>query len=531
MDRPLPNSYWLNPGRLLAGEYPAGRDKPITDEGRARVRDLLAAGISCFVDLTEEGECAPYQSLLPVTVTYLRRPIRDQRVPRRATQMRGILDEIAGVLAAGGNVYVHCRAGIGRTGTVAGCYLVEQGKDGETALRELNLLWTEQCARAPAWPVIPQTLEQMEYVRGWKPATARAKRAAPRSTAPKFAAAQPVAPQPAAPRPAASAASAAEISEAELAPVRGLRERYQGALTGLAVGDALAAATQYRRAGSFAPVGDLLGGGPFDLPRGAWSDDTAMALCLAESLAEREHFDAPDQLARYGRWQREGHLSATGQCLGVTAAMARALAAAPWRPPPLARTQLLAQRDPEPLSRVAPVVLHAYPSVEQSIVLAAESARSTCHAPIVLDACRLLAAMLHAALAGETRARMLNPPAALFGERALHAEVAAILAHTYGANWTPPAADGGVLAVLDLARWCLASTANFRDGALRAVNLGGDSDVIAAVYGQLAGAHYGVSTIPPPWRKALAHADLISELSDRLLRNALVHIGEGAPGP
>ena len=527
MDRPLPNSYWVKPGRLLAGEYPAGRERQLTDAGRARVRDLLSAGISCFVDLTEEGECAPYHSLLPVTVTYLRRSIRDQRVPRRATQMRRILDEIGGVLAAGGNVYVHCRAGIGRTGMVAGCFLVEQGHDGETALRELNLLWTQQCARAPTWPMIPQTLEQMEYVREWKPALARPHRKAPKTAAPAADAPAANAPEADAPEAAASP----DISDADLAPVRGLRERFQGALVGLATGDALAAATQFRRAGSFAPVGDLLGGGPFDLPRGAWSDDTAMALCLAESLAEREDFDPADQLVRYGRWQRDGHLSATGLCLGVTAAMARALAAAPWRPPPLARSQLLAQRDPEPLSRVAPVVLHAYPSAEQAIALAAETARASCHAPIVLDACRLLAAMLHGALAGETRARILNPPAALFGARALHADVAEIAAHTYGADWTPPPADGGVLAVLDLARWCLASTANYRDGGLRAVNLGGDSDVIAAVYGQLAGAHFGVSLIPAPWRQALARADLISELGDRLLRNALVRVGEQASGP
>lgn len=510
MDRPLPNSYWVVPGRLLAGEYPAGRDKQLGDTGRARVRDLLAVGISCFVDLTEEGECPPYQLLLPPTVTYLRRSIRDQRVPRRPTQMRRILDEISGVLTAGGNIYLHCRAGIGRTGTVAGCFLVEQGNAGEHALRELNVLWTQQCARAPLWPMIPQTPEQVEYIRQWAPRPARRRRVAAK---------------------AAAMAPAADISDAELAPVRSLRERFQGAMLGLAVGDALAAATQYRRAGSFPPVGDMLGGGPFDLPRGAWSDDTAMALCLAESLAEREKFDAADQLARYGRWQREGHLSATGQCLGVTAATARALAAAPWRPPPLARTQLLAQRDPEPLSRVAPVVLHAYPDLEQAIALAAEAARSTCHAPRVLDACRLLAAMLHAALAGEPRARVLAPPAAVFGAHALHAEVAAIAVQDYGAGYAPPPADGGVVAALGLARWCLAGTASFRDGALRAANLGGDSDVIAAVYGQLAGAHYGVAAIPAAWRQVLARAALIGELGDRLLRNALVRLGEQATAP
>ncbi len=505
------------PGRLLAGEYPPGRDKQLGDAGRARVQELLAAGISCFVDLTEEGECPSYQSLLPPTVTYLRHAIRDQRVPRRPTQMRRILDEIAGVLSAGGNVYLHCRAGIGRTGMVAGCFLVEQGNDGERALRELNELWTQQCARAPTWPTIPQTPEQVDYVLKWTP----------RVTRRRGAVAQPRAATAAKP----TAAIPADISDAELAPVRGLRERFQGAMFGLAVGDALAAATQYRRAGSFAPVGDLLGGGPFDLPRGAWSDDTAMALCLAESLADREGFDAADQLVRYGRWQRDGHLSATGQCLGVTAATARALAAAPWRPPPLARTQLLAQRDPEPLSRVAPVVLHAYPAVDQSVALAAEAARATCHAPHVLDACRLLASMLHAALAGESRARILAPPATVFGEHAPQAEVAAIAAQAYGAGYVPPPADGGALAALDLARWCLASTASFREGALRAVNLGGDSDVIAAVYGQLAGAHYGVTAIPAAWRQALARAGIIAELGDRLLRNALVRLGEQVAAP
>src|SRR3954447_20437504 len=102
---------------------------------------------------------------------------------------------------------------------------------------------------------------------------------------------------------------------------RSLRDRYQGSLLGLAVGDALAVNTQFGKPGSFAPVGDLLGGGPFDLPRGAWTDDTAMALLLAESLLERG-FDAHDQVSRYARWQREGYGSAAGQCVGISANVA-----------------------------------------------------------------------------------------------------------------------------------------------------------------------------------------------------------------
>ena len=381
MNRPLANSYWVVPGRLLAGEHPIGRVDQHGQAGQARLLELVAAGISCFIDLTEEGECFAYESLLPTAATYLRRSIPDQQVPRRAVQMRRIQDEIASALAAGRNVYVHCRAGIGRTGTVAGCFLVEQGHDGERALRELNTLWTEQCARAASWPEIPQTLAQADYIRHWaprRPLTARARRAAallpPANSAP------------------AEHLATREFSDSELAPVRGLRDRFQGAMQGLAVGDALAAATQFRRPGSFAVVGDLLGGGPFDLPRGAWSDDTAMALCLAESLAECGGFDARDQLDRYTRWQRQGYRSATGQCLGITAATARALAAAQWRGRPFAGSNDPAQLAAEPLSRVAPIVLHFFARPEEAVAAAAEAARVTSQAPLVLDACRLLAA-------------------------------------------------------------------------------------------------------------------------------------------
>ena len=253
-----------------------------------------------------------------------------------------------------------------------------------------------------------------------------------------------------------------------------------------------------------------------------------MALCLAESLAECGGFDAPDQRQRYTRWQREGYRSATGQCLGITAATARALAAAQWRGQLTAVSADPAPLEAEPLSRVAPIVLRFFATPEEAVASAADAARVTSQAPLVLDACRLLAAMLHAALRGEPRERVLAPSAAVFGAHPLREPVAAIAARTLGADFEPPPADGGALAVLELVRWCLASTANFRDGALRAINLGGDSDVIGAVYGQLAGAHYGLAGIPRAWRQALAQSELIVELGDRLLQAALVELGESA---
>jgi ADP-ribosyl-[dinitrogen reductase] hydrolase len=298
------------------------------------------------------------------------------------------------------------------------------------------------------------------------------------------------------------------LEPAALAAARGLRGRFLGALLGLALGDAVAAATQFKRPGRFAAVGDLIGGGPFDLPRGAWSDDTAMALCLAESLLERAGFDARDQLERYGRWQQQGYLSATGQCVGITAGTARALALAqgrrvfpaPQEPPAL---------DPEPLARVTPVVMYFFADARQGEEQAAHAACATCQAPQVLDACRAAARALHAALAGRPRAEIvasaaLSPPLG----RAAAAE-----------------GGGSAPAVLGAALETLARTGSFRDAVLAAANLGGNSDVTASVTGALAGAHYTAGAIPALWRNSLMKQGLIEAFADRLLTRALLGLG------
>ena len=119
------------------------------------------------------------------------------------------------------------------------------------------------------------------------------------------------------------------------------------------------------------------------------------------------------------------------------------------------------------------------------------------------------------------------PRAALFGAQPLHPDVAAIAARTWREGDPAPGGTGAP-AVLAQARWCLALGSSFREGALRAVNLGGDSDVVGAVYGQLAGAHYGLAAIPRSWRQALALQEPIADLADRLLQSALVQLGEGA---
>jgi Dual specificity phosphatase, catalytic domain len=163
MDRPLLNTYWVIPGRLLAGEYPGDPDD---SQARQRLERLSGAGIDSFIDLTEEGELPPYRLLLPKHTQYLRSPIVDTRVPNNVAQTQQLLDAIRAALAGERRVYVHCRAGIGRTGLVIGCFLAEEESSGRTALKTLNRLW-RQSERSAAWPEVPQTAEQAAYVRGW----------------------------------------------------------------------------------------------------------------------------------------------------------------------------------------------------------------------------------------------------------------------------------------------------------------------------------------------------------------------------
>jgi ADP-ribosyl-[dinitrogen reductase] hydrolase len=504
---PLPNTYWTLPGLLLAGEHPSGLTPEAT---RQRLSTLVASGIECFIDLTHPAEIDPYDQELPFHVEYLRKPIRDHGLPERREHMMEILDCLHDALGSGRPAYVHCRAGIGRTGMVVGCLLVERGLTGEQALDELARLW-QQSERSKFWPSVPETEAQSNYVRRWKPRKLSFSLAAP--------AAPPLGARPPRPEPVPDAPDPL-LEPATLAAARSLRERFLGALLGLAVGDAVAAATQYRQPGTFTPVGDLVGGGPFELPRGAWSDDTAMALCLADSLLAADGFDVRDQVERYKRWQRDGYLSATGQCLGITASTARALAVAEWRRQLYSGSHAPNQLDPEPLSRVAPVVMFFFAAEQEALQLASEAARTTCQAPAVLGACRDLARALFLALSGQPKPQILAVASSTATPQAARSS------STRPREREKVRPNHTATDALGIAFEAFAATGNFRDAVLHAANQGGNSDVAAAACGQLAGAHYGAAAIPAPWRACLLERTLIETYADQLLQHYLLVIGE-----
>ena len=162
--RPDPNTYWVRPGRFLAGEYPGAPDAM---DARERIAAFLEAGITTFIDLTEAHELAPYEALLPSSVEYRRMSIRDAGVPHARSHMTEILDAIDDALARGRNVYVHCWGGIGRTGTVVACWLRRHGRSGEEALAELADFWQTVGKRYRA-PNTPETSGQVAWVHGWE---------------------------------------------------------------------------------------------------------------------------------------------------------------------------------------------------------------------------------------------------------------------------------------------------------------------------------------------------------------------------
>lgn len=303
------------------------------------------------------------------------------------------------------------------------------------------------------------------------------------------------------------------------------RDRFRGSLLGLAAGDALGTTLEFKPPGTFEPINDMVGGGAHGLRPGQWTDDTSMALCLATSLIECRGFDVLDQMQRYVRWWKDGYLSSTGQCFDIGNTTRAALTRFMNTGEPYAGSSDPRAAGNGSLMRLAPVPMYFAADAAKAIDRSTDSSRTTHAAAEAVDACRYFGGLLVGALRGIDKDTILSAsycPVEGHREKNPLADRIAEIANGSFKHREPPKIKGSgyVVESLEAALWAFDRSQDFRDGALMAVNLGDDADTTGAIYGQIAGAYYGIKSIPPNWRDLLTMNNEITSMADSLYDHA-----------
>lgn len=308
-----------------------------------------------------------------------------------------------------------------------------------------------------------------------------------------------------------------------------MHDRCRGALIGLAVGDALGAAVEFKAPGTFAPVTTYRAGGPHGLEPGEWTDDTSMALALADSIAT-VGWNLDDQASRYVAWWKTGKYSVNGRCFDIGMTTQSALSR-------FAQTKsATTSGDPAErasgngsIMRLAPVPIRFvddYPDrIERLAQFASDSSLPTHASQPCLSACRYMALILAGLMHGLDRDQVLfpewEPLQRLKTLAPLHPAVDAVAAGSFR-KLQPPAIQGSgyVVKSLEASLWAFHDAEDFQQAVLKAVNLGDDADTTGAVCGQFAGAYWGEQGIPAAWREGLARMDLIESALDGLMNRS-----------
>lgn len=298
-------------------------------------------------------------------------------------------------------------------------------------------------------------------------------------------------------------------------------DRFRGAILGMAVGDALGAAVEFKSPGSFTPVTGMRDGGPWNLDAGYWTDDTSMALCLAASLIEKQGFDPSDQMQRYVRWWQEGYMSSIGRNFDIGTTTAGALRQFMQTGDPYSGSPDIRKSGNGSIMRLAPVPLAYYTDAGEAVRRSADSSRTTHGAHAAVNACEYMAGLIVGALQGQGKERLLSagylPDGVVLS--GWHPEVAEVAAGSFKRrNPAEIRGTGYVVESLEAALWAFHNSESFDEGVLLTVNLGDDADTTGAVYGQIAGAYYGASRIRQEWLDQLALPELLEEHAEGLFR-------------
>jgi ADP-ribosyl-[dinitrogen reductase] hydrolase len=367
-------------------------------------------------------------------------------------------------LRAGFNVVVHCKGGLGRAGTVAARLLVELGQDPDEAISAVRA----------ARPGAIETGGQAGYVRSLK-------------TLPEL-------------QPSTS--------------IQAIRDRARGALLGLAIGDAVGTTLEFKTRDQCQRLTDMVGGGPFGLRAGQWTDDTAMALALADSLLDDPSLSEEDVMQRFVSWHEKGTYSCTGRCFDVGITTRQALERWKCTGNPIAGSTDPMSAGNGSLMRLSAVAVRHFGDRPKLRDVAARQSRTTHAAPEAVDACVVYAEMLADAIEGRPRTEVL---------RARQASYSGKIAQIALGSWRGLPRDnvkssGYVAHSLEASLWSVGRTASFEGAVLLAANLADDADTTAAITGQLAGALYGEAGMPAEWKAKVAWEKRITETADALVR-------------
>lgn len=479
MTPPFPNSYWLEPNRILCGEYPRHFDDLEDHEGMGAI---LGAGARVFIDLTEEGELKPYQSIAltnarklgidPETLEFHRFPIRDVSVPKSQEEMRAILRIIRLARHQGKTVYLHCWGGRGRTGTVAGCALRDLfGLGGDEALSQLTKRW-QACAKS-AHSESPETNQQREFVRSFN-------------------------------------------------PVGSLEKQIHGALLGAAVGDALGVPVEFagRNARKNDPVTDMREFGTHNQPIGTWSDDTSMILATMVGFSDAGAWSLEAVMEEFSQWLGEAKHTPHGTVFDIGNATREAIlryrdGAAPFTCGGISDWS----NGNGSLMRILPVGL-AYAndpdlmekaSQLSSLTHAHERSRMSC-----AFYCLVVSELLHGEGIGNATSfawEVMNHRWEFMSEERAHFD-----------RWKPDSllvrnedeigSSGHVIDTLEAALWVNSQNHHYRDAVLHAVNLGDDTDTTGCVAGGLAGLIHGEEGIPAEWLEVLVKREELAKIAE-----------------
>lgn len=339
-------------------------------------------------------------------------------------------------------ILIHCKGGLGRAGTISAKILVERGVNRKQAIEMVRNVR----------PGAIETMEQENFV-----------------------------------------------LDTSLEHYPPSMDRAWGSMLGLMIGDALGTTLEFSQRDANPLHTEITGGGPFKLPRGAYTDDTAMAFALADSLFEKDEIDEKTLMDKFVSWWREGTYSSGLGCFDIGITTRQALSKYEKTGNPIAGDTNPSAAGNGSLMRLSPIAVKWRKDIVKAMIMARRQSATTHAAPECLDACAYFASLLVRAINGEGKEEILSPT---------HWDGEGKIAAIARGLWRGKARDeikstGYVIDTLEAAIWCVANSENFEQALILAVNLGGDADTIGAVTGQLAGAIWGARNIPERWVNAL----------------------------